>query len=92
MIGRYRWLTRSPLEESGWLFDSLMLAIEAQRVISLRLAAMAHLSACLVTLLMTYHGNFLSKEKGLPIAARVNHLPEFTFVRGASLSESQVIC
>jgi len=69
-----------------------MLAIEAQRVISLRLAAMADLSACLVILLMTYHGNFLSKEKGLPIVARVNHLPEFTFVRGASLSESQVIC
>ena len=41
-----RWLTRSPLElqrlqESVWLFDSLMLAVEAQHVISLRLAAIA---------------------------------------------------
>jgi hypothetical protein len=41
-----RWLPRSPLEvprlqESVWLFDSLMLAVEAQHVISLRLAAIA---------------------------------------------------
>jgi len=40
-----RWLTRStletPLQESVWLFDSLMLAVEAQHVIALRLAAIA---------------------------------------------------
>jgi hypothetical protein len=39
-----QWLTRSPLElqrlqKSVWLFDSLMLAVEAQHVIGLRLAA-----------------------------------------------------
>jgi hypothetical protein len=51
---RYRWLTRSPLklprlrrrvhsfaDESAWVFDILMLAAEAQRVINLRLAALA---------------------------------------------------
>jgi nanoRNase/pAp phosphatase (c-di-AMP/oligoRNAs hydrolase) len=46
VTGLDRWLTRSPLElqrlqESVWLFDSLMLAVEAQHVISLRLAAIA---------------------------------------------------
>ncbi len=52
MIGRYGWLKPSPFKrlrwrgryfagESAWLSDSLMLAIEAQRVISLRLAAIA---------------------------------------------------
>ena len=54
MIGGYSWLKRSPFkgrrlrrrgssfaDESAWLSDSLMLAIEAQRVISLRLAAIA---------------------------------------------------
>jgi hypothetical protein len=46
MIALNRWLTRSPLKvlglkESVLLFDSLMLAVEAQHVIALRLAAIA---------------------------------------------------
>jgi hypothetical protein len=52
LIGRYNWFERSPFkgryrrgysfaDESACLSDSLMLGIEAQRVISLRLAAIA---------------------------------------------------
>ena len=54
MTRRYRWLTHSPLKlprlrrrghsfanESACVFDILMLAAEAQRVINLRLAALA---------------------------------------------------
>jgi hypothetical protein len=53
LIGRYRLFDRSPFkgrrlrtshsfaDESAWLSDSLMLGIEAQRVITLRLAAIA---------------------------------------------------
>ena len=47
MTGRYSWLSRlrwrgrSFADESAWLSDSLMLAIEAQHVMSLRLAAIA---------------------------------------------------
>jgi hypothetical protein len=54
LIGRYSWLKRSPFkgrrlrrrayffaDESGCLSDSLMLAVESQRVINLRLAAIA---------------------------------------------------
>ena len=54
MIGRYDWFKRSPFrgqtlsrishsfaDHNAYLSDSLMLAIEAQRVINLRLAAFA---------------------------------------------------
>jgi hypothetical protein len=54
LIGRYSWLKRPPFQrrrlrrrshsfadDSAYLSDSLMLAIEAQRVISLRVAAIA---------------------------------------------------
>jgi hypothetical protein len=46
VTGLNRWLTRSPLKvpglkESVWLFDILMLAVEAHHVIALRLVAIA---------------------------------------------------